>query len=126
MIPAELSSNETSLFPILNGLVERYFSLNQWETAKFYIERLKCESVNNDKALQIHCNYLLAQVYYRMNKPKQSYLILKELDILSNDRNTYKDNTSIENEKMYSLKDCRYLFALICLTLNLLDDAYAV
>ena len=80
------------------SLVERYLSLNLYDSARFYAERLHYDSPN------VESLGLLATCYYRLGKVKQTYMILSE-------------------SKYLNSPDNKYLFALVCLSLGKYDEA---
>jgi hypothetical protein len=77
-------------------LIDYYLSLYQYSTAQFYSERLYSISSISDHL------YLLAKCYYLQGNIRQVYYLLRE-------------------EKI-SLS-CRYLFAIVCITLGKLNEA---
>ncbi len=80
---------------VLHTYTQKYLSFYQYDTAKFFAERLYYEEPS-----PIHLN-ILAQCYYRLNKYKQVYQLLQDCSHPSN----------------------RYLFALACVALNKLSEA---
>jgi anaphase-promoting complex subunit 3 len=82
---------------LLVDLIENSFTFYLYDNATFYAERLYYENPTND-----HLN-ILAQCYFRQNKIKQVYLLLKNVD------------NSIS----------RYLFSLACLSLKKFEEAEA-
>ncbi len=84
---------------MLRQLVEQNLSLFMYENARFYAERLYYENKSNENL------HMLAQVYFRMGKTKQSYLIL---------------------QGGQSLNHNKYLLAQCCISLNKLEEAERV
>ena len=80
---------------VLYTYAQKYLSFYQYETAKFFAERLYYEEPS-----PVHLN-ILAQCYYRQNKYKQVFQLLQDCSHPSN----------------------RYLFALACVALNKLSEA---
>lgn len=80
---------------VLHDLVQKYLALYQYDTAKFFAERLYYE-IPSAENLNV-----LAQCFLRLGKAKQAYHILK-------------DSTHPPN---------RYLFALICISIGKLTEA---
>jgi len=93
--------NEISPSSIWLSLTEKYLASNMYETALFYAERLHYENRSPESL------YMLALVYYRMGKIKQTYLILQGS----------KNSTAIQN---------KYLFALACVALHKYEEAETV
>jgi tetratricopeptide (TPR) repeat protein len=80
---------------VLHDLVQKYLSLYQYDTAKFFAERLYYENPSPENL------NVLAQCFYRLGKLKQAYHILQDSDHPSN----------------------RYLFALVCIAIGKLTEA---
>jgi tetratricopeptide (TPR) repeat protein len=81
------------------NLIEYYFSVFQYETARFYCERFYYEDSSSSEALS-----LLVRCYYALGKLKQAYMILSQSPFIN----------SLEN---------KYFFALICYQLGKYDEA---
>jgi tetratricopeptide (TPR) repeat protein len=80
---------------VLYDLVHKYLSLFQYDTAKFFAERLYYENPSPENL------NLMAQCFFRLGKLKQTYHILHDSDHPSN----------------------RYLFALVCIAIGKLSEA---
>lgn len=126
------SSSTASTFTHVNntphltwkGLTLHYLQQDLYDTALFYAERGYYEKPS------YITKYLLAYTYFRMGKIKQTYLILEEVKFVKINRNQYLssyENPDEElNEEEKALKQCLYLYALVCLNLDNLAEAESV
>lgn len=80
---------------VLSDLVHKYLALFQYDTAKFFAERLYYENPSPENL------NMMAQCFFRLGKFKQTYHILQDSDHPSN----------------------RYLFALVCVAIGKLSEA---